>query len=366
VRIGLDVHVLNGPPQGTASAWRNLLCHLPPTHEYRLYSFDPALTARLFPESHFVHCRIPIRQPHVRIQLVYPWLARRDHCDAFHVNYYGPWLGAPGLVVTIHDVIYLDFPQYAPAGRRRQMAVLGSLSARAARQITTVSEYSKRRITEQFGVRAERISVVPNGLGREWTEPDRAAVAAAWVRLAPQVPERFVLSVGRLDPRKNLPLTARVTRELRRLKLVDGLVVVGSDDFGGPGIRRAWAADGTAELVTHFSGLHTPELQALYAHAKCLLFLSVAEGFGLPLLEAMAMGTPVVASNRTALPEVSGDAASLVDPADEEAAVAAARLVLSDDVVRAAFVERGRSRLTLYGGDRTAQQMLDVYQRAVR
>jgi len=169
VRIGLDVHVLNGPPQGTASAWRNLLRHLPPLHEYRLYSFDPALTARLFPERHFVHCRIPIHQPHVRIQLVYPWLARRDHCDAFHVNYYGPWLGAPGLVVTIHDVIYLDFPEYAPAGRRRQMALLGSLSARAARQITTVSEYSKRRIIERFGVRAVHA----------YAFPTREAIAAA-------------------------------------------------------------------------------------------------------------------------------------------------------------------------------------------
>jgi glycosyltransferase involved in cell wall biosynthesis len=364
VRIGLDVHVLNGPSQGTASSWSNLLRHLSPLHEYRLYSFDPALTARLFPEPHFVHCRIPIHQPHVRIQLVYPWLARRDHCDVFHVNYYGPLLGAPGLVVTIHDVIYLDFPEYAPAGWRRRTSVLGSLSAWAARQITTVSEYSKSRITERFGVPADKISVVPNGLSQEWTDPDGAAIAAAWARLAPRVPDRFLLAVGRLDPRKNLPLSARVTRELRRLKLVDGLVVVGPDDFGGPAIRRAWAADGTAELVTHFSGLHTSELQALYAHASCLLFLSLAEGFGLPLLEAMAMGTPVVASNRTAMPEVCGDAACLVDPADEEAVVTATRSVLSDEAVRARFVDRGRSRVALYGSDRSARQMLEVYRRA--
>ncbi len=364
MRIGIDVHVLNGPPQGTASVWLNLLRDLPPTNEYRLYSFDPALTARLFPESHFVHCGIPIHQPHVRIQLVYPWLARRDRCDAFHVNYYGPWLGAPGLVVTIHDVIYLDFPMYAPAVGRRRMAFLGRLSARAARQVTTVSEYSKRRITERLGVAAERISVVPNGLGREWTEPDGAAIAAAWARLAPRVPERFVLTVGRLDPRKNLPLTARVTRELRRQGLADGLVVVGSDDFGGAGIRRAWQEEGTADLVVHLTGLDTAELQALYARARCLLYLSLAEGFGMPLLEAMAMGTPVVASNRTVMPEVCGDAALLVDPVDEEAVVAAARAVLSDEPVRAALVDRGRCRAAQYRSDRTARQMVDVYRRA--
>jgi len=344
--------------------WLNLLPHLPPTHEYRLYSFDPVLTARLFPEAHFVHSRIPIHQPHVRIQLVYPWLARRDRCDAFHVNYYGPWLGARGLVVTIHDVIYLDFPEYAPAGRRRQMAVLGPLSARAARQLTTVSEYSKRRITERFDVPPAKISVVPNGLGREWTEPDGAAIAAAWARLAPRVPERFVLTVGRLDPRKNLPLTARVTRELRRLRLAEGLVVVGSEDFGGAGIRRTWQEDGTAKLVVHLVGLSTVELQALYARARCLLYLSLAEGFGMPLLEAMAMGTPVIASNRTVMPEVCGDAALLVDPGDEEAVVAAARSTLSDDAVRAGLVDRGRARAARYAGDRIAQEMLKVYRRA--
>jgi len=364
VRIGIDVHVLNGPPQGTASVWLNLLPHLPPTHEYLLYSFDPQLTARLLPGSHFIHRRIPVHQSHVRIQLVYPWLARRDRCDAFHVNYYGPWFGAPGLVVTIHDLVYLDFPEYAPPGRRRQMALLGRFSARAARQITTDSEYWKRRITDRFGVPAERIAVVPPGLRREWSEPDRGVIAAAWTRIGRRVPPRFVLAVGRLDPRKNLPLAARVTRVLRDLGLTDGLVVVGPEDFGGPAIRRAWAADGTVDLVTHLTALDTAELQALYAHAGCVLFLSMAEGFGMPPLEAMALGTPVIASNRTVMPEVCGDAALLVDPGDEEAVVAAARSTLADEAVRAGLVDRGRLRAARYAGDRMAEEMVTVYRRA--
>lgn len=364
MRIGIDVHVLNGPPQGTASVWLNLLPHLPATHEYWLYSFDPALTARLLPAPHFVHRRIPVRQPHLRIQLVYPWLARRDRCDAFHVNYYGPWFGAPGLVVTIHDLVYLDFPEYAPPGRRRRMALLGRLSARAARRITTDSDYWKGRIVDRFAVPAEKVAVVPPGLGREWLEPDRRAIADAWTRIGARVPPRFVLTVGRLDPRKNFPLAARVTRALRDLGLTDGLVVVGPEDFGGPAIRRAWARDGTDGLVTHVTGLDTRELQALYLRAGCLLFLSVAEGFGMPPLEAMALDTPVVASNRTVMPEVCGDAALLIDPADEETVLAAARAVLSDDAVRAALVDRGRRRVARYAGDRMAREMLEVYRRA--
>jgi glycosyltransferase involved in cell wall biosynthesis len=364
VRIGIDVHVLNGPPQGTASVWRNVLPHLPPKHEYWLYSFDPEVTARLLPGSNFVHRRIPLQQSHLRIQFVYPWLARRDRCDAFHVNYYGPWFGARGLVVTIHDLVYLDFPEYAPPARRWQMALLGRLSARAARQVTTDSEYWKRRITDRFGVPADRIAVVPPGLGREWSEPDRQAIATAWTRISARVPLRFVLTVGRLDPRKNLPLAARVTRVLRDLGLTDGLVVVGPEDFGGPAIRRAWAADGTADLVTHLTGLDTPELQALYAHAGCVLFLSQAEGFGMPPLEAMALGTPVVASNRTVMPEVCGDAASLVDPNNQDAVVSAARTVLSDEATRAGLVERGRSRVAMFTSERMARELMGVYESA--
>jgi len=364
VRIGIDVHVLNGPPQGTASVWLNLLPHLPPTHEYWLYSFDPLLTAGHFPGSHFVHRRIPVRQSHFRIQFVYPWLARRDRCDAFHVNYYGPWFGAPGLVVTIHDLVYLDFPEYAPARRRGQMALLGRLSARAARLITTDSSYWKDRIVERFGVSPGKVAVVPPGLGQEWTSPDRRAIEAAWARIGTRLPPRFVLTVGRLDPRKNFPLAARVTRMLRDMGLADGLVVVGPEDFGATDIRHAWAHDGNEDLVTHMHRLSTPELQALYVHAKCLLFLSMAEGFGMPPLEAMALGTPVVASNRTVMPEVCGDGALLVDPANQEAVVTTARKVLEDEAARAELVERGRSRAAMFTSERMARELLRVYESA--
>ncbi len=364
MRIGIDVHVLNGPPQGTASVWLNVLPHLPPTHEYWLYSFDPRVTTRLFPGSRFVHRSIPVQQSHVRIQFVYPWLARRDRCDAFHVNYYGPWFGAPGLVVTIHDLVYLDFPQYAPPGRRRQMALFGRLSARAARLITTDSEYWKGRIVDRFGVPADKIVVVPPGLGPEWTRPDWRAIENAWARIRSRFPARFVLTVGRLDPRKNLGLAARVTRELRDIELADGLVVVGPEDFGAADIRHAWAHDGNSNLVTHVHGLSTHELQALYVHARCLLFLSMAEGFGMPLLEAMALGTPVVASNRTVMPEVCGDGALLVDPADQDAVVSATRKVLGDEAARVKLVESGRCRVATFTSEGMERALIRVYESA--
>ena len=212
---------------------------------------------------------------------------------------------------------------------------------------------------------ADKVAVVSPGLSSEWLEPDRGAIADAWTRIASRVPPRFVLTVGRMDPRKNFALAARVTRVLRTMGLADGLVVVGPEDFGSADIRHAWTRDGTDDLVTHLHGLSTHELQALYGHARCLVFLSMAEGFGMPLLVAMALGTPVLASNRTVMPEVCGDGALLVDPANQEAVVDAARTVLGDEAARAALVERGRSRVAMFTSERMARELLGVYESAV-
>src|SRR5688572_25562020 len=113
MRIGLDVHVLTGPHQGTASVWLNLLSDLPATSEYVLYSFDPDGLRGQFPQEHFIHRRLPNIPAAFRIQVALPMMTRRDECDALHMNYYGPLAGSPPLVLHVHDVIYLDFPQYS-------------------------------------------------------------------------------------------------------------------------------------------------------------------------------------------------------------------------------------------------------------
>jgi glycosyltransferase involved in cell wall biosynthesis len=326
MRVGLDVHVLTGAAQGTATVWRAMLSDLPSDATYVLYSFDPAATAAEFPQPHFLHRRIPTRQAHLRFQLAYPWLARRDRCDVFHTNYYVPLLGVPGSVVTIQDIIYLDFPEFAPAVRRVQFGVLTAWAARHARAVITSSAYTKGRLVERFGIPADRVTVVPNALAPDWHAPDEAAIADAWARLRARCPGRFLLGVGRLDPRKNIAATARVARALRDEGLTDGLVWVGSDDFGSASILRALETEGP---VVRLEGLSTVELQAVYRHAQALVFLSLAEGFGYPPLEAMAMGTPAVVSDRTSMPEVVGDAAVLVDPDDLHAVVGATRRAIA-------------------------------------
>lgn len=364
MRVLLDVHVIGGPPQGTSTVWLNLLPNLPRRHTYVLASFDPEATRRLFPGDRFEHVPFPVHQPHLRIQGALPWMARRERCDAVHVNYYGPLVGAPGLVVTMHDTIYLDFPEFAPLARRVAFRTLARLTARTAKRVVAVSEYSRRGIERHFGVPAERVAVVPPGVGDAWHAPDLAAIDRAWERIAPRLPERYLLAVGRWDPRKGFLESARITAALAREGLVDGLVVVGPDDFGGEALRATLAREGLDRLVTPLRDLDLHTLQAVYRGGAAQLFLSRAEGFGIPPLEAMAMGTPVVAADRTAIPEVCGDGAVLVDPDDLEAATDAVRRVLTDATHRAQLVARGRRRVATFTTAGAAEAMARVYEAA--
>ena len=365
VRIALDVHVLTGPPQGTVSVWETLLPALPAAHEYVLLSFDPAETRRRYPQPWFEHRAIPLHFAPARIALAYPLLARRHGCDVLHVNYFGPPAGARGLVVSMHDVLYLDFPGLVPAGRRAQFRVLAGLTARRAARVQVGSAYSRERIVHHFGVAPERIDFVPYALRREWLAPDDAAIATAWSALAWRLPRRFALSVGRLEPRKNHIAAVRAVSRLRREGLLDGLVLVGAEDFGGPAFRDAVAADGLADCVVHLPRVSLAELQAIFRHASVMLYLSLAEGFGLPVLEAMAMGVPLVATNRTAVPEVCGDAALLVDPEAPEAVHSSAQRLLADPALAESLRAAGRARAAAFTPDRTAARTLESYARAV-
>jgi glycosyltransferase involved in cell wall biosynthesis len=361
MRIGLDVHVLTGPHQGTTSVWMNLLNEFPPTHEYVLYSFDPEAVRRRFPQSHFIHRRIPRMPAAARIQIALPIMTRRDGCDVFHANYYGPIVGGPPLVLQVHDLIYLDFPEYSTGMRTALFETLSRASAHAAKRVVTDSHWSKERIIAHYHLGADRIDVVPLGLDRSWSCPSENAIESAWDQLQSRVPARFALSVGRLDPRKNFAQTARVVRSLVDRGDLDGLVIVGPDDFGATRIRAEMERDGTTGIVTHLSALDTASLQALYRHASCLLYLSLAEGFGLPLIEAMSMGTPIVASNRTSIPEVVGDAGLIVDPENSEEVTRALADVLSSPELRDSMIARGRARAKQFDGAVAASRMIEVY-----
>jgi glycosyltransferase involved in cell wall biosynthesis len=366
MRIGLDVHVLSGPHQGTSSVWTNLLREFSAEHEYVLYSFDPSELKQRFPQPHFIHRSIPRIPALARIQFAFPYMTRRDKCDVFHANYYGPIVGGPPLVLNVHDLIYMDFPEYSTGIRRAMFATLGRASALAAARVITVSEWSKQRITTLYGVHADKIDVVSNGLDASWLNPSEEKIETAAAALRSRLGKRYALTVGRLDPRKNFARTARVVKSLVERGMLDGLVIVGSEDFGADEFRKELERDGTTGFVLHLSNLDVLSLQAVYRNAACLLYLSLAEGFGMPVIEAMAMGTPIVASNRTSIPEIVGDAGVKVDPENDAEITRVAAMLLEDGALRKSLIDRGLTRVKSFRGSDAAARMVKIYETATR
>ena len=366
MRIGLDVHVLDGMHQGMVTLWHALLDELPPGHTYVLYSYDPQRTRARFAQAHFEHRRIPLPTAPLRILVALPWRAWRDGCDVLHMNYFAPPFSPVPTIITIHDLLYLDLPSGVPIARRLRTRLLGGWSARSARLIIAVSTYTRDRIVARFGAPADRIRVIPSVVPSSWHTPDETAIDSAWQQLRAQLPKRYILAVGRWEHRKNIVRSVRAVNEARMKGLTERLVVVGPDDFGSRDIHDRLRTEGIDDVVIRLVGVDTLQLQAIYRHAQALLFLSLGEGFGLPLLEAMAMSTPIIASDRTALPEVAGHAALLVDPTDDRAIANALQRVLTDDALRADLIARGRERLKQFTARASAFATVRAYEDAVR
>jgi len=291
-------------------------------------------------------------------QVTLPRALGRDGVDVFLSPYYKRPLAARcPTVVTIHDLFFIGYP-----GRPRPVldaarTSLARLYARGAAAIVADSEHSRRAIVSRLGLQAERVTVIPVGLGREFAPVTPTAVQRERYGLG----ARYVLYVGNFLPHKNLPRLLRAWAALPPpLRAACRLVLAGGDR-GGRAPLAALATSLGLDAGVGFAGLVGDEdLPALYGGAVALVLPSLEEGFGLPALEAMACGTPVIASRRGALPEVVGDAGLLVDPEDERALAAALARLLGSDHERTALARRGLARAAGFTAARTAGRVVDL------
>ena len=346
------------------------------------YSLGPALSgvgvysARLIetltagaPESQFLLCYranrffrsllSPPPAPNTKRHLLEERLSLRwpRSVSLFHgLNQRLPRIRFARAVTTFHDLFVMTGEYSTPEFRQRFTALARDAAARAD-HILAVSRYTAHQVEQLLGVEASRITVVHHGVDPvpEVSAPDLAAFRRRY-----RIERPFLLHVGAIQARKNI---LRLVEACEALDPEFDLVLAGSDGYGAAEIRARIAA-GPARSRTRVLGYVTrPVIERLYRTASALAFPSLDEGFGLPVLEAMSAGLPVVTSNRSAPAEVAGEAALLVDPTDTAAIAAALRRVLADEALRHDLIRKGQERAAQFSWTRAAAETLDVYRR---
>lgn len=294
------------------------------------------------------------------LQLRLPPSLWRRPVDLFHFPFYAmPLLSIGPAVVTIHDLTFELHPEWFSRRSRLSTRRFARLAARRATAILTVSEWSKKDLVEIYGVDPQRVHVIYPAVG-EWNDEEpRDSGESVARRLG--VPGPFVLHVGSIHTRRNLARLLRAVARLRRTGEDLAVILVGKVEYPYPDVECMISDAGMSGAAVHAGYLPDADLRALYGEARLLAVPSLYEGFGLPGVEAMALGTPVVAANTSCFPEVLGDGALLVDPLDEEALAEAIQRAARDGTEREALRERGRRRAARYSWERAAKETLAVY-----
>jgi glycosyltransferase involved in cell wall biosynthesis len=300
----------------------------------------------------------------VREQWRIPLRLRRERPHLFHAPHYVlPPLTPCKSVVTIHDCIHLRFPQYLP-NRLGYAYARGSMSFAAHRssRILTVSEASKRDILHYFHIPASKIDVIYNAIDERFSQkPTEDEVER--VRERYQLNDPFVLYTGNIKPHKNLERLIEAFHLFRKRGFDQvKLLIIGDQISKYATLRRAVHRHNLHKHVRFFGFVPDQTLAVLYRLAAVFVFPSLYEGFGLPPLEAMASGTPVITSNVSSLPEVVGDAALLIDPYEPEAIAEAMCTVLNDADLRFALRERGFARARHFSWERSVQRIRQIYE----
>ncbi len=374
MRIAIDYTAAIRQGAGIGSYVRNLVAALlaqDSSNQYTLLTSGHPTPEHPFPTAPNVRGRsifIPDRYLNIlwyRWRLPVPATVFSGAADLYH----GPDFVLPPLgkkvrkMVTIHDLAFLEHPEYAVPSLAAYLRKVVPESVARADVVATVSSEVSRTLVEHFQTPREKLTVIPNGVApyfRRITDP----IILAATRHKFGLKHPLLLGVGTLEPRKNHPGLIKAFYQAQRQKNGPAMLAIA----GGPG----WLYEETRNLVAElklerkvrFLGHVTDlELITLYSMADVFAFPSFFEGFGIPPLEAMACGAPVITSNTSSLPEVAGDAALLVDPGDINALAQAILSILGNDQLRAELVKKGYQRAQQYTWAMSARKVLKVYQK---
>ena len=364
MRVGISCEFMGIKRNGTATYSRNLLrglAQLGGEHE-----FYPYLSARaalpLVPEAaHMRHRMVYPYNAAVRLGLTLPLELLRRRVDLLHAQGWGPFWSPCPMVLTVHDIGWERFPEIYPKALALRLSYLVRASARRATRIIASSQYTADDLKRLYQVPGEKIHVIYPA-----TDPGIARVAdtAAIERVRSHygIPKRYILYVGSIEPKKNVHRLIEAYAALRRARQIEQpLVIAGKPLWLSQSILDLPAQLGLEQHVIFTGPVRQEDLAALYSGADIFAFLGMYEGFGYPPLEAMACGTPVLAANRTSLPEVLGDAALLVDPDRQDDVADGLARLLSDTELRQRLRTRGLRRAEQFQLVPHARQVLAVY-----
>ncbi len=366
MKFAIDAHHIGLRKTGTETYVYNLVRHLAllePNGERYLVYLNPRQSVKGVESNPAFETRtIPTAIPHLRFAVFYPVESWRTSFDVFHSQFSVPPLLRSRSVLTVYDLAYERFPECFSPKMRRQMQIFVKWSCHRADHIITISESSKRDLVEIYRLDPKRVTVTYPGPGEDY-KPMDVEQAKRHLQEAYGIEAPFILFVGNLEPRKNLARLLEAFGQLKRNDRIScKLVIVG---------QKIWLADKIFETVrTHsleqqvlLTGyVPSADLPAFYNAASLLIYPSLFEGFGLPVVEAMACGTPVITSFGSSLEEIASGAAVLIDPYSISSIVAAIEKVINSADVQRDLREAGLARAARFSFRRMAEQTRSVYQ----
>ena len=376
IHVGLNAHLLSRQAgyrsAGIHSYIHQLIQHLPEADkDLRAIVFTGRSRREEWGVSDALGWRAsrwPTHRPWVRIaweQLLQPWALRRAGVQLLHAMAFVSPLAAPvPTVITVHDLSFLRFPERFRPANRLYLSTMTRLSCRRARRIIAVSQATADQVVQLLGVPAERIDVVPHGVQHAHFCPLPPSQVAALSR-EKGLPERFVLFLGTLEPRKNLITLIEAFARTEAMRQGYKLVIAGGKGWYYGEIFTHVERLGLERSILFPGFVPADELSLWYNAATVFVYPSLYEGFGMPLLEAMACGTPVIGSQASCMPEVVGDAGLLVSPHDVAGLVGSLDQLLADADLRADLSQRGRTRAATFTWEAAAQATVASYRQAL-
>lgn len=373
MQVAIDAHHLGPRMTGGETYIYNLVKHLallePNGERYVVYLAQPQIADYPSPDDlqrnnpWFQTKNIPVAASHLRFGVFYPLESWRQSFDVFHSQFLVPPLLRGRSVLTIYDLAFERFPEFFRRKIRMQMKLLVPWSCKRADHVITISESSKRDLVEMYRLHPDRVTVTYPGPG-EIYRPMDPGQAKRRLQEDYGIVSPFILYVGNLEPRKNLCRLLEAFAELKRKDLIGHkLVIVG---------QKAWLYDGIFETVRKncldeqilLTGyVPSGDLPAFYNAASLMIYPSLFEGFGLPVIEAMACGTPVITSLGSSLEEIASGAAELIDPYSISSMMSAIAKVANSVDVQRDLRRAGLARAARFSFRKMAEQTRSVYHR---